>query len=134
MKNITAVICLLLCAGCTSGFDRSRAQGQWTACKSNEKNIATGLEMYASDNAGYYPSELAKLTPSYLKTIPTCPAASKDSYMATYKFTAAKRDKQGNIVEGKDSYTFCCQGENHKAAEVPADLPAYNSDSGLKEK
>lgn len=134
MKNII-LISLLLCAGCSSPFDRKRAQSQWSACKSNEKNIATGLEMYASDNAGYYPGDLSKLTSgNYLKTIPTCYAANRDTYSGTYKFTAAKRDAKGMVVEGKDTFSFFCQGENHKGAEVPADLPAYDSDSGLKEK
>ncbi len=31
---------------------KSKAYGQFTACKSNCKNIATALEMYASDHKG----------------------------------------------------------------------------------
>ena len=135
MKKNISILCLLLCAGCASAFNRKRDLSQWSACKSNEKNIATGLEMYASDNAGYYPSDLTKLTSGkYLSTLPTCYAAQQDTYSGTYKFTAAKRDAKGNVVEGKDSFTFYCRGDHHKGAEVPADLPAYDSDSGLKEK
>jgi len=54
-----------------------------SACKSNLKNIATALEMYATDNRGRYPTGLDQLlqppTP-YLKQIPTCPAAGRSTY------------------------------------------------------
>ena len=52
---------------------KSRDEARLTATKENLKNIGTALEMYAADNAGYYPTELKKLTPDYLKTVPTCP-------------------------------------------------------------
>lgn len=38
-----------------------RNYGQLTACKSNCKNIATALEMYAGDNGGHYPLRLQEL-------------------------------------------------------------------------
>ncbi|MFN8609390.1 MAG: hypothetical protein U0931_17765 [Vulcanimicrobiota bacterium] len=100
-------------------FIKARSQGQLTACKSNEKNIATALEMYSSDNAGRYPTSLAPLTPLYLKRIPTCPAAGKDTYTETYQVT---------IVP--DSFSFYCRGHNHGTA-APEDYPAYNAMTGL---
>lgn len=93
-----------------TNFFQARSQGQLTACKSNEKNIATGVEMWASDHKGVYPAKLAQLTPSYLKRIPTCPACQKDSYSATYKASGKK-------------YSFSCNGvKGH---------PSYDSDQGL---
>jgi hypothetical protein len=99
-------------------FIHARSQGQLTACKSNEKNIATALEMWSSDNSGRYPQSLKQLTPNYLRTIPTCPAAGRDTYTATYK------------VEAKpDHFYFFCQGHSHQ--DAPVDRPAYDSNTGL---
>lgn len=102
-----------------ANFERARGQGQLTACKSNLKNIATACEMWASDNAGRYPKELSQLTPSYLKTIPTCPTAGKDSYSATYKAQA-----------NPDFFAVACGGHNHG---TPDDFPQYNANEGLIE-
>lgn len=119
-------------------FLKGRAQGQFTACKSNVKNIATALEMYASDNAGQYPLALSKLVSSdrknsYLYAIPTCPAAGKDTYSSTYKMKNAKRDKNGALVDPKSSdfYSFRCAGHHHKTAGAPPDRPAYDANQGL---
>ncbi len=70
-------------------FIRPRNSGQLTACKSNLKNFGTALEMYAYDHAGRYPSSATQLTPNYLKTLPKCPTAGRDTYSSTY--TRAKR-------------------------------------------
>lgn len=63
---------------------RPKNYGQLTACKSNLKNIGTGLEMYSTDYGGRYPTSLAQLTPNYLKTLPQCPTAGRDTYSASY--------------------------------------------------
>ena len=98
-----------------------RAQGKLTACKSNLKNIGTALEMYASDNGGLYPRSIAdKLTPNYLKTIPTCPEARVDTYTSSYKVSKRLKD-----------YTFFCSGLNHGSAAIITDFPQYNSNQGL---
>ncbi len=99
--------------------------GPLTACKSNLKNIATALEMYASDNAGNYPHSLDKLIePDYLKRIPTCPAAGKMTYL----------DYQ--VSTEPDSFSFSCCGDNHKGAYTgfEADstgFPKYHAELGL---
>jgi hypothetical protein len=105
-----------------TNFRRAKAQGQVTACKSNLRNIGVALEMYATDNRGRYPDTLAKLTPNYLKAIPTCPAAGRDTYSEGYTSTATP-----------DTYAFCCKGYYHKAAGYEPDFPRYNSTEGLIE-
>jgi len=101
-------------------FIKARGQGQLTACKSNEKNIATALEMYASDNAGRYPTDLKPLmSGNYLKLIPTCPAAGRDTYSESYQVQAAP-----------DTFSFYCSGKNHGEL-VPAGYPQYNAEMGL---
>lgn len=93
-----------------NSFFQARSRGQLTACKSNEKNIATGVEMWAADHKGAPPAKLAQLIPSYLRTIPTCPNCQRDSYSATYK------------VNGK-KYSFFCNGAKGH--------PSYDSEQGL---
>lgn len=109
-------------------FVRARTRGQLTACKSNLKNIATALEMYASDNEGYYPDRLEVLTGegNYLKVIPTCPGAGRVTY-TDYRLSP----------NGKD-FSMSCIGNHHKRAysgfSAPSDnFPSYSSKDGLLE-
>lgn len=140
MKKLAIVSALLLLAGAVlaqpEGFLKARSRGQLTACKSNEKNLATALEMYASDFGGRYPTNLLILTNKdpkfeYLRYIPTCPAAGKDTYSATYKMTSIRRDPKTGKTTGSESFSFHCAGHNHKAADTPPNKPAYNSNIGL---
>lgn len=100
-------------------FIKARAQGQWSACKSNLKNLATALEMYATDNKGHYPADLTSLTPGYLKMIPVCPGADRESYVYEVK---------------GEAFTVTCKGLNHAGIGVPADHPFYTSTRGLIER
>lgn len=91
--------------------------------------------MYAHDNAGAYPTSLARLAQgNYLKLVPTCPAAGTDSYSPSYRFTAAKRARNGQILAGSDSFSFHCHGNNHAKIGARANHPAYDSASGLEER
>ena len=105
---------------------RSRNGGQLTACKSNCKNIATALEMYASDNGGRYPPTLEPLliTGNYLKLIPTCPAAGKMTY-TNYQCS-----------QSPDCFSYACVGNNHGKAYSGFDAsaenyPRYQAEQGL---
>lgn len=101
-------------------FIRARAQGQVTACKSNLKNIGTACEMYATDHHGRYPTSTADLTPDYLKVIPTCPAAGRDTY------------SEGFVSHAQpDAYTVVCTGMNHNAVGDGPNFPQYTSTQGL---
>ena len=104
-------------------FVRARSHGQLTACSSNEKNIGTALEMYATDYSGQYPTGLNVLTPSYLKTIPTCPAASADTYSQSYQ-----------VSQGPNNYTFFCSGHHHAQAGTSPNYPQYTCELGLIQK
>ncbi len=91
-----------------------------TQCMSNCKNIGTALEMYSTDNSGHYPTSLKKLVPDYLKFIPTCAAAGKDTYSATYESGM-----------NPDWYKFHCSGAHHTKVGAPPNYPQYNSTQGL---
>ena len=122
---IVIAIIAILAAILVPNFIRARAQGQFTACKSNLKNIATALEMYSTDAQGRYPTTLSKLSEDqkYLRTIPTCASAGSDKYTAAYTSDS-----------NPDRYTVFCQGKNHDAVDAGDDYPQYNSVAGLVEK
>ena len=68
-------------------FLKARSSGQLAACESNLKNIATALEMYATDFNGDYPPSLDYLTMNYpgggayMKALPNCPAIPTEGYI-----------------------------------------------------
>ena len=97
-----------------------------TACKSNCKNLATALEMYAKDNQGLYCMNLTQVTEgNYLKSLPTCPSAGKDTYSSNYRVhTLPAR------------YTFYCEGLHHSKAFTgfpgkKDNFPQYSAEGGL---
>ena len=108
---LTILVAILL-----PGFIRPSGQGHLAACKSNLKNLATALEMYASDNKGAYPGKLSDMLPGqYMKTLPTCPACGEDTYSPSYQAKGTR-------------FTLFCRGDNHaKALAGPntQNQPAY---------
>lgn len=118
---IVIAIIAILAAILVPNFIRARAQGQLTACKSNLKNIGTACEMYSTDNSGRYPTNLAALTPTYMKSLPECPSAGSQ----TYTYTAA---------QNPDAYTVSCGGSYHTNLGVTADHPKFTAFQGLVEK
>lgn len=120
------LVCLALTATLGSAillpnFIRTSCGGSLTACKSNLKNLATSLEMYSTDNAGRYPLSLTQLTPQYLKNIPRCPTAQKDTYSSAYALNTEP-----------DAYTVVCGGcHHHSSGIIEPNYPQYSSYSGL---
>jgi hypothetical protein len=100
----------------------TREQSRLTACKSNLHNIGAALEIYGQDNGKKYPPALDRLLPGYLKALPTCPAARRDSYSGAY-------------AVGRDAglFTIFCTGSYHKAMLGHPDFPQYDSTNGLIE-
>lgn len=120
---IVIAIIAILAAILVPNFLRARAQGQYTQCQSNCKNIGTALEMYSTDNAGHYPTTgMSQITGNYMRTIPTCASAGSSTV-----YTSSYSGRQN-----PDAYTFYCNGTNHSAVGVGANYPQYNSTSGLQ--
>jgi prepilin-type N-terminal cleavage/methylation domain-containing protein len=117
---VVIAIIAVLAAILVPNFVRARWQGQMTACISNLKNVATGLEMYSTDNNFRYPSTLSVLVPNYLKAVPSCPSAGADTYTAGYA-----------SVSNPDTYTIVCSGNNHPGLGQDVNYPQYSSLSGL---
>lgn len=110
-------------------FIQARSRGRFPACKSNLRNISTALEMYSADFSGYYPERMALLEPDYLRAIPTCPSAGRDTYSASY----VRAVRPPGATKG-DAYTLMCQGANHESAGLEPDFPQYNSVEGIVER
>lgn len=105
-------------------FVRCRNYGPLTSCKSNLKNIATALEMYSTDNAGRYPDSLERLTPQYLKALPSCPCAQRVTYSQGYRRHAQP-----------DRFSVYCYGFNHETAGIQLpNYPRYYNEQGLVER
>ena len=101
-------------------FKTKLDEGDLQSCSSNLKNLATAAEMWSTDNNGRYPANASQLTPNYLKTIPTCNAAGKDTYSESYTSKAQP-----------DMFTFVCSGKHHAGTGVAEDFPRYNATEGL---
>jgi hypothetical protein len=100
---------------------RAKAGGQLTACYIFVQRTGVALERYKDKN-GSYPKDLSSLCPAFIKTIPTCPAASKDRYSAGYEVS-------GDFLY----FTLYCCGNYHRNMGIPENFPRYTSREGMME-
>ncbi len=89
-------------------------------CKSNLHNLWMAANMWAEEHQGRYPARLHQLIPRYLRAIPTCPSAGRDTYSAGYQSNASP-----------PRYTLVCQGHNHGEVGLLPDYPSLGSQSGF---
>jgi prepilin-type N-terminal cleavage/methylation domain-containing protein len=117
------MVCLvlsMLAALFVPRYLNARDKGSYTACQENLKNLSVALQSYANENHQVYPDGLAQLTPSYIKSMPTCPGGLKDTYTAGYE----KNDLPA-------MFTLYCSGPNHlNVIDVPNE-PYYIFGIGL---
>ncbi|MDQ7824029.1 MAG: prepilin-type N-terminal cleavage/methylation domain-containing protein [Candidatus Eremiobacteraeota bacterium] len=93
---------------------------QAVSCKANLKNLATAVTLYGNDYDQNYPATLSKVTPTYIKIIPSCNATSTDTYTAGYE-----------ISDDFRAFTISCKGTNHASYGYGADEPYYNNSIGI---
>jgi len=129
--GVTAAAALIAGAFLVPSFIKARAQEHLAACESNIKNLATALEMYATDHTGTYPESLDDLTKNsvdyrgepvgaYMKTIPVCPASGLPS---SYGYKSASVP---------DNFTIWCKCDHaHKAAGELDGYPQYHPGQGM---
>lgn len=118
--SIAKILLVLVLGFFYFNYLKAKAQNQCHQCSINIQNIATTLEFYSGDNEGKYPDKLSKLTPKYLKTIPTCSSAGKDTYSSSYR-----------VSPDKDFWLLSCSGNNHENVGVPPNYPHCNSNTFL---
>lgn len=111
---------------------KERIRGQLSACKSNVHNMGIAMEMYSVDWGWRYPVGLnkkSKLTPNYLRTIPLCPAAGRDTYVVQTGPGA-----EGNTRLAREYYIIACRGSHHRGLGVPTNYPKRSSTVGVLER
>lgn len=111
VMSIIIILVLIL----TPMFLRAIWRGQLTTCISNEKNLSTALNVYATQEADHvYPNSLDVLTPDFIERIPNCPNdLTKSGY--TYEFNNATR-----------AFTIHCRGD-HSPLHINASYPTYSA-------
>ncbi|MCD4786297.1 MAG: serine/threonine protein kinase [Candidatus Eremiobacteraeota bacterium] len=116
-------ICFCVCSFIVPYFSRARAPYPGSTsiqCQQNCKNIAHALDIYARENNGHYPENLGQLTPKYIRAIPTCTTAKKETYTSSY-----------HTNRERTSFTFYCNGENHRNVGVEGNFPKFDSYKGI---
>jgi len=110
-----------------SGTGSQGGRGALEECESNLKNIATALEMYATDNYGDYPPSLSYLIADsagygvYIKTLPVCPACQE-----SYRYESCSMP---------DNFSLFCGGGNAHISTQEVDegyYPLYTSQQGIQ--
>ena len=97
-------------------------------CKSNIKDLAMAMEMYATDYDSHYPANLGQLTPNYLREIPQCRRYFQTSYHLQIGL-----NNLGNVQEADHYFLISCVGSNHLGVLPVKDYPKINSDFVLME-
>ncbi len=115
MRDKCALVFLLVAS---AGFARwqygqAGAEADFRACLANVKKLATAMEMYSTEHKGRYPLTFQALVPVYLREVPLCPAAGRDTYTRGLELGPyAPHNEHGY----QDYYYLCCSGENHRGA------------------
>ena len=106
-----------------AGLSTNPDEISFNECRENLKKISVGLKLYSAEHKGIYPKKLSEISPDprYLDFVPTCPAASKDTYTSGYQ---PSKDLK--------SYKVCCFGHNHKSLMIKENNPTFDSVTGLK--
>lgn len=106
-----------------AGLSTNPDEISFNECRENLKKISVGLKLYSADHKGTYPKKLSEISPDprYLDFVPTCPAASKDTYTSGYQ---PSKDLK--------SYKVCCFGHNHKSLMIKENNPTFDSVTGLQ--
>lgn len=91
---VVLAILAVLAAILYPNYMRTRSRSKFMHCRGNLLELDTALETYAADNDGYYPTSLHRLTPKYLKTIPSCPGAERETYSADYASAEVKLEEE----------------------------------------
>ena len=106
-----------------AGLSTNPDEIAFNECRENLKKISVGLKLYAADHKGLYPKKLSEISPDprYLDFVPTCPAATRDTYTTGYQ---PSRDLK--------SYNVSCFGHNHKSLMIKENNPSFDSVRGLQ--
>ena len=94
-------------------------QGKVSGCLRQLDKLHHALDAYRDAHQDFFPDRLDQLVPSYLETLPTCPAAGSDTYSASYQ-----------VSHAPERFTLSCFGANHTPAGLGPNLPVCTSAQG----
>ena len=113
-KRRDLLIAVAVLGGCLVAYKTGQFGGVGP-CSQDMQAIATACEMYASDHAGRYPTELKELTPRYLSST-RCPLGG-----GAYAFESAK---------SPDTFTLVCRGSHYQRSGFRPGHPYYTASYG----
>ncbi|MEQ8191446.1 MAG: hypothetical protein ABRQ39_26005, partial [Candidatus Eremiobacterota bacterium] len=127
---VTIIIFTLFTSIIVPNFLKARASGYLCYCESQIKDLATALEIYASENNGLYPEgfykllEISKNKSPYMSKIPDCKKSNLShnrKNLTSYKYIRSEDCK---------NFTMWCI-QNHLDTGTPEGYPQYNPYQGL---
>jgi prepilin-type N-terminal cleavage/methylation domain-containing protein len=119
---VVIVIIGLLLNFLTPIMVKSRYLAQLSACEHNERNIATALESYRTDNAGAYPNDLNALTvQQHISGLPVCPV-----HKQPYGYVRSS--------EGQNFTIYCTASHYLVISDLGKGFPQYTPTQGLLRK
>ena len=121
---IAIAIIAILAAIAIPRFVTARYRAYFSACLVNEKNLATALESYRTDNRTY-PPNLTTLVQSggagFINRLPSCPSAPSTQY--TYE-----------VAADGETFTISCPGyHQYQIVGQQPGYPQYQAGSGIRE-
>jgi tRNA A-37 threonylcarbamoyl transferase component Bud32 len=81
-------------------------------CFQNMTVICNAIEAYSDEN-GAVPESLGRLTPGYLKAIPSCPQSGFPSYVL--EVLDRREEQVGRDLYGVTTYRIICRGPYHRS-------------------
>jgi len=90
------------------------AAPDYHACRAHEVELAGHVKRYARVHGGAFPRRLSKLIPAFISSVPTCPAAGRDTYSDGYR-----------VNDTSGVFTICCMGRNHERYNSRKNYPVF---------
>ncbi len=127
---VTIIIFTLLSYIIVPNFLKARASGHLCYCESQIKDLATAMEVYATENNGLYPEgfykllEISKNKSPYMSKIPDCKKSNLShnrKNLTSYKYIRSEDCK---------NFTMWCI-QNHLDCGMEEGYPQYNPYQGL---
>ncbi len=118
---VAMAIIALLAAIALPRFVTARYRAYLAACLTNERNLATALESYRTDNHSYPTVLNVVMTSGTITKIPACPSNPTTPY-------------QYEVSPDGETFTMSCLGyHSFQLTHIQPGFPQYTAQSGINE-
>lgn len=133
MKRLFTTVALALAIWGGAGAESlDRELGTLASTRSNLMNIATALEMYATDHQGQYPTSLQTLEPNYLRKVPRQLSGSQEwNYRVDGKEFSLAESWEGFSRLGLPTQIHYTSERGLQQMELPAELIVFGPQLNL---